>query len=490
MKRIIPNNICPAFTMVVLACFTLIPAPNAVAVDPPPDGGYPGGNTAEGDNALLKLTTGHDNTATGFDALRSNTAGIFNTATGSGALRSNTGGNYNTANGFFALFYNNGGYNTATGAYALYGCGSESCSISPGRGNTATGVYALTSNTTGNQNTATGFNALGSNTNADNNTATGVEALLFNITGNNNTATGVDALRNNEVGRNNTATGFNALSSNATGSFNTANGVNALFSNAGDKNTATGFGALLNTTGSSNTAEGFRALANSTGSNNTALGSNAGINLKSGNDNIYVGAPGLSPVESDTIRIGQGGVQKAAYIQGISGATVPSGLAVFVAGNGQLGTVQSSARFKEAIRPMDKASEAVLALKPVTFRYKQELDPDGIPQFGLVAEQVEKVNPDLVVRDEDGKVSTVRYEAVNAMLLNEFLKEHRKVEEQGATIAQQKKDFASELARQQKDFEEKFAQQQKQIEALTATVRKVSERVELSAPASRMAAND
>jgi hypothetical protein len=140
---------------------------------------------------------------------------------------------------------------------------------------------------------------------------------------------------------------------------------------------------------------------------------------------------------------------------------------VIVGSNGQLGTVLSSERFKEAIKPMDKASEAILALKPVTFRYKQELDPEAIPQFGLVAEQVEKVNPDLVVRGEDGKVTTVRYEAVNAMLLNEFLKEHQKVEEQGATIAQMKK----------------------QIETLTATVQKVSDQVALSKPAPQLVAN-
>ena len=164
-------------------------------------------------------------------------------------------------------------------------------------------------------------------------------------------------------------------------------------------------------------------------------------------------------------------------------------MGVVVDVNGHLGTVTSSARFKDAIKPMDKASEAILQLQPVTFRYKHELDPDGIPQFGLIAEQVEKVNPNLVVRDEDGKVNTVRYEAVNAMLLNEFLKEHRRVEEQGATIAQQKKDFASELARQQKDFHEKFAQQQKQIEALTATVQKVSDQIALSKPTPELVAN-
>jgi hypothetical protein len=185
------------------------------------------------------------------------------------------------------------------------------------------------------------------------------------------------------------------------------------------------------------------------------LGSNAGINLETGTNNIYIGAPGVS-VESETIRVGQRGVQKAAYMQGISGATVPSGVAVFIAGNGQLGTVQSSARFKNEIKPMDEASEAILALRPVTFRYKEELDPDKIPQFGLVAEEVEKINPDLVARDEEGKVSTVRYDAVNAMLLNEFLKEHHNVQELKATVAQQ----------------------QKQIEALTATVQKVSEELD------------
>ena len=185
-------------------------------------------------------------------------------------------------------------------------------------------------------------------------------------------------------------------------------------------------------------AEGFEALANNTsGSSNIALGSNAGINLTTGSNNIDIGAPGVA-AEANTIRIGKSGTQKKTFIAGIRGVTVASGVGVIVGTTGQLGTVVSSARFKEAIKPMDKASEAILALKPVTFRYKEELDPDGIPQFGLVAEEVEKVNPDLVVRDEDGKVMTVRYEAVNAMLLNEFLKEHRNVAEQQSTIAELK----------------------------------------------------
>jgi len=175
------------------------------------------------------------------------------------------------------------------------------------------------------------------------------------------------------------------------------------------------------------------------------------------------------------IRIGKVGTQTATFVAGIRGVTVASGIGVIIGSNGQLGTVTSSARFKEAIKPMDKASEAILALKPVTFRYKHDLDPDGVPQFGLVAEQVEKVNPDLVVRDEDGKVSTVRYEAVNAMLLNEFLKEHSKVEEQQGTIAQLKT---------------AAARQQKQIEALAATVQKVSNQLELNKAAQQVVANN
>ena len=183
---------------------------------------------------------------------------------------------------------------------------------------------------------------------------------------------------------------------------------------------------MLNTTGASNTANGWGALrSNTTDGSNIALGLNAGANLTTGSNNIDVGNVGVAG-ESGVIRIGKSST--ATFIAGIAGKTVPNGVGVIVNANGQLGTVLSSARFKTAIKPMDKTSDAILALKPVTFRYKEELDPDGVPQFGLIAEEVEKVNPDLVVRGEDGKVSTVRYEAVNAMLLNEFLKEHRKVE--------------------------------------------------------------
>src|SRR5438477_4235161 len=218
---------------------------------------------------------------------------------------------------------------------------------------------------------------------------------------------------------------------------------------------------------------GFNALAdNVSGAGNVAIGDSAGAGVE-GDFNIYIGAfagpaPSPAPVsESETIRIGDV-FNVACYIGGITGQTASGGVAVFIDGNGKLGTITSSARFKDDIKPMDKVSEAILNLKPVTFRYKHELDPNGIPQFGLVAEQVEQVNPDLVVRDQDGKVNTVRYEAVNAMLLNEFLKEHR-------TVAELK-----DLTQKQQAM---IAQQQKQIEALTATVQKVSDQVALSKPA-------
>jgi hypothetical protein len=265
---------------------------------------------------------------------------------------------------------------------------------------------------------------------------------------------------NNTTGHSNTANGFQALAANTTAFQNTATGLQALFSN---------------TTGHQNTAIGYIALLNNTiGNGNIALGHEAGENLTTGSNNIVIGAGVLGVAgESNTIRIGNSGTQVATFIAGISGKTASGGVAVYVNANGKLGTTVSSARFKEQIKPMDKASEAIHALKPVTFRYKEELDPEGIPQFGLVAEEVEKVNPDLVARDDKGEIYTVRYEAVNAMLLNEFLKEHRTVQEQKATIAQLKQ-----------DFESKLAEQQKQIDALTAGLQKVSAHLELkkSAP--------
>jgi len=263
------------------------------------------------------------------------------------------------------------------------------------------------------------------------------------------------------TGQGNTAIGFNALKSNTTAFNNTAAGQASL---------------SKNTTGTLNTAYGYQALLNNiTGSSNITLGAKAGANLTTGSNNIDIGNIGVAG-DGNKIRIGTNGTHTSTFIAGIRGVTVASGLGVIVGSNGQLGTVTSSARFKEAIKPMDKASEAILALKPVTFRYKQALDPEGISQFGLVAEEVEKVCPSLVVRGEDGRVSTVRYEAVNAMLLNEFLKEHKKVEEQQATIAQLK----STVAQQQRDFQAAVTQQQQRIDTLTAGLQKVSGQLELN----------
>ena len=343
-------------------------------------------------------------------------------------------------------------------------------------GNTAEGTNALFSLTAGSFNTANGFAALYSNTTGIGNTATGVNTLVSNTGGIFNTATGVSALFSNTTGSNNTANGFAALLSNTTGEGNTANGFKALRSNLeGFNNTADGQGSLSNNTaGGFNTANGFRALANnSTGSSNIALGANAGERLTTGSNNIDIGNPGVA-AEGNNIRIGKVGTQTGTFIAGIHGTTIANGVSVIIDSTGHIGTVTSSARFKEAIRPMDKASEAILALQPVTFRYKQDLDPDGIPQFGLIAEEVAKVNRDLVVRDENGEIYTVRYEAVNAMLLNEFLKEHRNVAEQQSTIA---------------ELKTTVAQQQKQIEALTSMVQKVSDQIALTKPAPQLVAN-
>jgi hypothetical protein len=414
------------FVLIALALAWFAVSPMARAVDPPPDGGYGNGNTAEGASALFSLTTGSANTATGFEALYSNTTGGENTATGATALGNNTTGYNNTAIGFDALFSNATGYN-----------------------NTATGSDALISNRTGAYNTATGFSAL-QTANAADNTATGALALQADTTGFYNTATGVSALY-----------------SNTTGYYNVATGVSAM---------------TYNLAGHDNTAEGFQALLNNKGSSNIGIGSNAGANLTSGSNNIDIGNLGVAG-DAAKIRIGKQGTQTATYVAGIYGKTVASGtkVAVMIDSTGKLGTVVSSARFKNQIKPMDKSSEVILALKPVTFRYKEEFDPDGIPQFGLIAEEVEKVNPDLVVRDEEGKVNTVRYEAVNAMLLNEFLKEHSKVEEEDQKLRQ---------------LEALTLHQQTEIKALTATlkeqalqIQKISTQVAAAIPVLKLAEN-
>ena len=336
------RNIILTTIFLTLVSFAL--AQRTQAVSPAPDGGYPGQNTAEGQNALSSLTTGGFNTANGWLSLRAVTTASFNTAVGAGTLLANTGDE-----------------------------------------NTATGAGALLSNTSGIQNTAGGAFTVFSNT---------------------------------------------------TGNFNTAEGSTAL---------------LSNTIGSGNIAIGVATLeANTTGDNNTAVGTQAGFNQTTGNYNVYIGS-GM---------FGVAGESNACYIASIFGQTSANGMPVFINSDNKLGTTTSSKRFKEAIKPMDKASETVFALKPVRFRYRKEIDPAGKAQFGLVAEDVEKVNPDLIVRDKEGKPYTVRYEAVNAMLLNEFLKEHQKVQELG-----------------------------KQVEKLTAGLRKVSAQLEATKPAPRVVNN-
>ena len=352
----------PLFLTVVAFICLSAAAPLARAVVPAPDGGYPGFNTAEGQNALFSLTTGSANTAIGWYSLFASSIASFNTGVGAGTL---------------AL--NNEDSNTAIGAAALL------------------------------------FNTDGSS-----NTAVGVAALLDNIDGNFNTAVGVSTLSNNITGNGNTATGADALGGNGIGNGNTANGQSALASNT-------------------------------SGSNNTALGLFAGFQQTTGSNNVYIGAD----VQ------GEAGESDRCYIRSIFGQASPNGLQVVVNSGNRLGTIASSQRFKQDIKPMHKASEALFSLKPVAFRYKKQLDPAGTSQFGLVAEDVEKVNPELVVRDKEGKPYSVRYDQVNAMLLNEFLKEHARVEKLEVTVA----DLAETVSEQ------------------AARLRRVTAQVELSRPA-------
>ncbi len=371
----------PLLITLALLCIGLLPG--AQAVVPPPDGGYPGGNTAEGQNSLLSLTSGTYNTAVGFFSLSVDSTGSFNTAIGAGTLLANTADQ-----------------------------------------NTATGAGALLSNTEGSFNTANGAFALFSNSTGDFNTATGFQALFGNTTGSINTATGYRALQDNTNGTNNTATGFLALANNT----------------EGDANTATGYRALHdNTTGFQNTAIGYYAGHDVTGDNNVCIGTNV---------------------------FGAAGVDNTTWIRNVYDS-VATARAVYVNANNKIGTLSSSRRYKQEIRPMAEASEAILALRPMTFRYKKDIDPTRSRSFGLIAEEVAEVDPDLVTQDRNGKPETVRYEAVNAMLLNEFIKTHRKIEEQGAVIAQQ----------------------QTQIDALTEGLQKVSAQLGESKPAPQVVNN-
>ena len=374
------------------------------------------GNTATGWGALNANTTGYSDTATGSQALLNNTTGAYNTATGGGALVANTAGGDNTATGAYALAFNTtGGNNTATGFQAM-GRGNNT-----GSNNTATGSGALEYNTTGNNNTANGWNALGVNTNTGtNNTASGVYALGYNTTGNSGTATGHNALNDNTTGSYNTATGDSALKNNTTGGFNTATGASALQSN---------------TTGSSNTAVGNQALMNTTGSSNIALGAGAGSAVVGGSNNIDIGSTGASG-DNAVINLGTQGTQTSAYIAGIYGVNA-NGIPVYINSSGQLGTVSSSRRYKEDIQDMADASSGLMRLRPVTFRYKKPFSDGSQPmQYGLIAEEVAEVYPDLVARSADGQIETVKYQLLDPMLLNELQK-------QNATIAAQKEQIRS-----------------------------------------------
>ena len=291
---------------------------------------------------------------------------------------------------------------------------------------------------------------------------------LFNNTANRNTAEGYRALINNVTGDSNTANGANALLRNVTGDFNTAIGVSALQANNASLNTAVGVNALQH---------------NTTGTYNIALGVNAGLFLTTGSDNIDIASAGVTG-ESSTIRIGNSNIngQNRAFIVGIRGVTTGNADAVpvLIDSDGQLGTVSSSRRFKKEIKPMEQASEAILSLKPVTFHYKS--DKTGTSQFGLIAEEVAAVNPDLVVRDKNGEIYTVRYDAVNVMLLNEFLKEHKVL--RAARVQERKKWKRSEhIASQRKDIETARVKEQ------AAQIHKVSAQLEASKPAPQVVKN-
>jgi hypothetical protein len=484
--------------LLALCCFALSPAPKAFGVSPAPDGGYAGANTAEGTNALFNLSTGIANTAVGSSALLHDTIGSWNVGIGSGTLSSNVAGNFNMAIGTDALRNNTADANLAIGFRTLF------------------------VNTTGHNLTAVGANALHNNTTASFNTAVGGATLFNNTTGDDNTANGFQALFNNTTGTQNTATGFQALVGNTGASFNVANGYQALFHNTVDGNTANGYQALFNnTTGTENTATGDLALFNNTSASfnvavgdsallnfndttpnfggNTALGSIALTAETNGEENVAVGRRALEFLltGSNNTAVGwragdnytggeSGNICIGSFVTGVTGESNKTRIGnitstAFTTGgfflyevNGAIGIFTSSRKFKDDIKPIDKASETIYSLNPVTFRAKPETDPSRPRGFGLIAEEVEQVNPDLVSHGEKD-ILTVRYESINAMLLNEFLKEHKKVQELEATVAQQHKEMEVLAA---------------QLKEQASQIQKVSAQLELNKPAPRTAVNN
>jgi hypothetical protein len=428
---------CGFFTLAIaLAWFAL--SPPLEAQNCPSICTAVGGNTGVGDGALDSVTTGINNTAVGKDALTSNTDGAYNVAIGRSALSANVSGNFNMAVGTEALRDNTASFNLAIGFRTAF------------------------QNTTGKHLTGIGAAAMRNNTIGDFNTAIGAEASRENTTTSFNVAVGDGAL-----------TAFNGTT--GTDGANTALGsiaLNALTS--GQENVAVGRRALeFATSGSNNTIMGWRAGDGlTTGSGNTFLGSQAGANEGPDVDDVIcLGTLG------DTQAAGQVTPNRC-YIGNIVGVTTggpaPS-VPVVIDQDGQLGTVASSRQFKEDIKPMDQASEAILKLKPVTFHYKnRDVKNDLTPQFGLIAEDVEQVNRDLVVYGKDGKLWTVRYDAVNAMLLNEFLKEHRKVQELEANDLEQQKEIKALIAI---------------VKEQAAQIQKVSAQLEASMSAPKVVAN-
>jgi hypothetical protein len=431
------------FIPLVVVCFGL--APMARAVGPDTDGAIPGSNNGEGIGVLVSRTSGIWNTGTGFEALNHLTAGNQNTATGFRALNSDI----------------NGGYNAATGVYSLF-------SNTSGFFNSATGAYSLANNVSGTRNTANGYAALYRNT-ADDNTATGFAALHGNTTGVSNNAIGVNALLRNDVGSGNIAIGDDA-GTNITGDSNVTVGTGAF-------GTGTGI-----TTGNNNAVLGNGAgLGVTIGSNNVLLGQGTGSDIHTTSGDVYIGA-GVNPpgptFEVNTLRIMDSsapvaGTDSKVFIGGIFGAAIGAANAIVgVNANGQLGTAVSSARYKKDIESMGESSEVIFSLRPVSFHYKG--DETNLPCFGLIAEEVAKVNRDLTLLDKEGKPFTVRYEQINAMLLNEFLKEHKKVEAQQATISELKNEVQTVVA---------------QLKEQAAQIQKVSAKLEVSKPAPQVVVN-
>ena len=368
------------------------------------------------------------NTWYGAGALNSITSGVGNEAFGANALYWNTGGSQNVANGYDALAYNTtGGYNLAIGSYSLL------------------------LNTTGSYNSANGFESMYYNTTGKYNVGLGSFTLFLNTTGSYNSALGYIALYKNTTGQQNAGFGTGALYTNTTGSYNSASGSFALHDNTtGSSNNASGYGALYkNTTGLNNNAMGVFAMgSNTTGSNNTALGQYAGYNATTGSNNIEIGSRG-SATDNNVIRIGSPGTQAATYIAGVSGINVTGGATVVVNSLGQLGVVSSSRRYKEDIRSMGDASDRLLALRPVTFRYKRADENGQKPeQYGLIAEEVAKVMPELVVYNQKGQPETVAYQTLAPLLLNELQREHGQVVALQAEVAELRR-ITTELAASQ-----------------------------------------